>query len=233
MFPSVIFGTAGRQYGARKDHLFEIGDDGAERVAVIRVAVQRLGVQHELPALGHGDRGDNRDLAAELVGRPDLAFADALHLGGVQRVDFGSALKADPQRQIEQRAEAVFERGIGLDLAADVADDAAEPGAQEFELAASALELMGMAVAPHHDGGALGQAQIVWRSLTPSRFARSTSFSIARWMSRASVGWAIAFSCTVVSTTTRSRSLVSIALVRCATERLSCSSAAICSSPSR
>jgi len=32
--------------------LFEIGDDGAERMAVVRVAVQRLGMQHELPAPG-------------------------------------------------------------------------------------------------------------------------------------------------------------------------------------
>src|SRR5262249_26188443 len=59
------------------------------------------------------------------------------------------------------------------------------------------------------------------------------SFSIARWVSRASVGCAIAFSWTVVSIATRSRSLVSIAPVRCATERLSCNSATICSSPSR
>ena len=44
----------------------------------------------------------------------------------------------------------------------------------------------------------------LWRSSTSSRLARSTSFSIARWVSRASVGCAIAFSCTVVSTTTRS-----------------------------
>src|SRR5262249_23129154 len=67
----------------------------------------------------------------------------------------------------------------------------------------------------------------------PSRLASSTSFSIARWVSRASVGCAIAFSCTVVSIATRSRSLVSIAPVRWATERLSCNSATICSSPSR
>src|SRR2546423_5314950 len=40
-------------------------------------------------------------------------------------------------------------------------------------------------------------------------------------------------SCTVVSIATRSRSLVAIATVRCATERLSCNSATICSSPSR
>jgi hypothetical protein len=42
-------------------------------------------------------------------------------------------LKADPPREIEQRAEAVFERGIALDFAADIADDATEPDAQEFE----------------------------------------------------------------------------------------------------
>src|SRR5262249_5519908 len=38
---------------------FEIGDDGAECVAIIWIAVQRLGVQHELPALGRSDRGGN------------------------------------------------------------------------------------------------------------------------------------------------------------------------------
>ena len=38
---------------------FEIGDDGAESVAIIWVAVQRLGVQHELPALGRCDRSGN------------------------------------------------------------------------------------------------------------------------------------------------------------------------------
>ena len=34
--------------------LFEIGDDGTERMAVLGIAVQGLGVQHELPALGRG-----------------------------------------------------------------------------------------------------------------------------------------------------------------------------------
>ena len=58
----------------------------------VAFAVQRLGVQHELPALGRGDRGYNRDLAAELIWRSGLAFADALHLGGVQRVDLEPAL---------------------------------------------------------------------------------------------------------------------------------------------
>ena len=39
--------------------LFEIGDDGAESVAIIWVAVQRLGVKHELPALGRDDQSGN------------------------------------------------------------------------------------------------------------------------------------------------------------------------------
>ena len=60
--------------------LFDIGDDGSERVAVVGVAVQRLGMQHELPASGRGDRRGNRDLAAEFVRRPRLATADALDL---------------------------------------------------------------------------------------------------------------------------------------------------------
>jgi hypothetical protein len=103
-------------------------------------------------------------VAAELVGGTGLSFADALHLGRVQRVDLRPALTlllmAHTQRQIEQRAEAVFERCVALDLAADVTDDAAEPRVQELQLPPGALELMGMRIAPDHDGGALGHPQI-------------------------------------------------------------------------
>src|ERR687898_404814 len=63
--------------------LFEIGDDRAERVGVVRVAVQRLWIQHELAALWSGHRRGDGDLAAELVGRLGLAAPDALHLGRV------------------------------------------------------------------------------------------------------------------------------------------------------
>jgi len=69
-------------------------------------------------------------------------------------------LEADAQREIEQRAAAALELGFAVDLAAEVADDAAEAGAQELELAARPLELMGMAVAAGHDEGALGQPDI-------------------------------------------------------------------------
>ena len=52
------------------------GDDGAERVAVVRIAQQRLGVQDELTARRAGIAGDDRSLYAELVGRAGLALAD-------------------------------------------------------------------------------------------------------------------------------------------------------------
>ena len=61
-------------------------------MAVERVAVQGLGVQHELAALGLGRRGGDRHLAAELIGRPCLALTDALDLGGMQRINLVAAL---------------------------------------------------------------------------------------------------------------------------------------------
>ena len=54
---------------------------------------------------------------------------------------------ANTQRQIEQRAQAVFERRVALDLAANITDDAAEPRAQELQLPPRAFELMRMRVA--------------------------------------------------------------------------------------
>ena len=47
-------------------------DDDSERVAVIRVARQRLGMEHELAAGGAGIGGNDRGLDAELVGAPAL-----------------------------------------------------------------------------------------------------------------------------------------------------------------
>src|SRR6516225_1923819 len=67
-----------------------------------------------------------------------------------------AALDGNPQREIEQRAKAVFERCVALDLAANVTDDAAKPRAQKLQFPPRAFELVGMRVAPHHDGGTLG-----------------------------------------------------------------------------
>src|SRR5262245_43301077 len=63
---------------------------------------------------------------------------------------------ANPHREIEQRAKALFERCVALDLAANVTDDAAKPRAQKLQFPPGAAELVGMRVAPHHDGGTLG-----------------------------------------------------------------------------
>jgi hypothetical protein len=56
-------------------------DDDSERVTVIGVARQRLGMEHELAARGAGIGGDDRGLDAELVGGAGLALADAFDLG--------------------------------------------------------------------------------------------------------------------------------------------------------
>ena len=72
--------------------LFGLFDDGAERVAVVRIAGQRLGVQHELTARRAGIGGDDRCLDPELVGRAGLALADAFDLGRVEGIELPAAL---------------------------------------------------------------------------------------------------------------------------------------------
>ena len=57
-------------------------------------------------------------------------------------------LMANPQREIEQQAKAVFERCVALDLAANITDDAAKPRAQKLQFSPRAFELVGMRVAP-------------------------------------------------------------------------------------
>src|SRR5262249_123625 len=125
--------------------------------------------QHQLAALGLRRRGRDRDLAAELVGGSGLALADALDLGGVKGIDLGAALamvlEADAQRQVEERAEAALEVGLALDLAVDIADDPTQAGAQELELSSCPPELMRVAVAADHDGGALGDPGIALTQL--------------------------------------------------------------------
>ena len=74
------------------DLRLDLRNYGRQRVAVVRVARQRLGVGDELAALGAMERGGERDLDAELVRPMRLAFADAFDLGRVQRIDLLSAL---------------------------------------------------------------------------------------------------------------------------------------------
>jgi hypothetical protein len=55
-------------------------------MAIKRVALQRLGMQHKLAASGLGRRRGDRHLAAELVRRPRLAVADAMTSGRTQQL---------------------------------------------------------------------------------------------------------------------------------------------------
>src|SRR5215471_20333320 len=77
-------GTAGESLGVR--------DDGRERVAVVGVAGQRLGMQDELATGGARIGGHDRHFDAELVGGTGLAFADALSLGRMEGIELPAAL---------------------------------------------------------------------------------------------------------------------------------------------
>ena len=82
----------------------------------------------------------------------------------MQRIDLMPALavilEAHPMRHGEEIGEALPELLVAGDLAADVADYPAEPDAQEFQRPPGTLELMGVAIAPDHDRGALGHPAI-------------------------------------------------------------------------
>ncbi len=82
----------------------------------------------------------------------------------MQRIDLGAALAvilvAHLDREIEQRGELGFELRLSVSLAVDVADEAAEPDAQELQGVPGALELMRVGVASDHDGRPLGHSEI-------------------------------------------------------------------------
>ena len=59
------------------------GDHGAERVPVEGIAMQGLGMEHELSALWRCHGCGDTDLAAELVRRAGFTLANALHLWGM------------------------------------------------------------------------------------------------------------------------------------------------------
>jgi len=102
---SALDGAAGKPF----DGL----DSGAQRVAVVRVARQRRGLQHELAAR-----------------RAGLALADAFDLGGMEGIPLPAALalllRADLMGACQRPREDLFQRRLAGDLAADVADDAAK-----------------------------------------------------------------------------------------------------------
>jgi hypothetical protein len=88
------------------------------------------------------------------AGRP---FANALNLGSVQAVDLGTALAArliaHPPSEGQQPRQLALEPRIALDLADNVADDAAEIGPQFAQSLVGALELAGVAGLPKFGAG--------------------------------------------------------------------------------
>ena len=94
-----------------------------------------------------------------------LALADAFDLRRVEGIELPPALALLLGTDLLGARERPFQYGleIGLpdDLAANIADQAAEPRAQQAHLAMMALELLGVGIAPRHHGGLLGDAQII------------------------------------------------------------------------
>jgi hypothetical protein len=77
--PFVDMDAASRHAG----ELLHVGDHGTEGVPVEGVAVQCLGMEHELSTLWGRHGGGDTNLAAELVRRAGFPLADALDLRGM------------------------------------------------------------------------------------------------------------------------------------------------------
>src|SRR6266568_8738515 len=156
----------------------------------------------------------------------------AIHVADTEGIQLPATLalllRADLIGPCERPLEPRRDVRLACDLAADVADDATKPAAQDAQLATVALELFGVGIAPRHHGGALGDAQIG----LPQSHDRRLSPLIAACKSLASVGNVMALGCTVVSTVTRARSLVCNAPVSCAILKLSANNSSSLS-PSR
>jgi hypothetical protein len=104
-------------------------DDAAERMSVVGIARQHLGVEHKLDAGSAGIGGDDRGFDTELVGRAGFALADAFDLGRVEGIELPPALAlllgADLLGARERPFQYGLEIGLPGDLAADIADEAA------------------------------------------------------------------------------------------------------------
>ena len=118
----------------------------------------------EQAAGGSGVGGDDRGLHPELIGRAGLALADALGLGGMEGIQLPATLALLLRADLAGARERGFERGRDVlppgDLTADVADQSAEPGAQDAQLPTVAVELFGVGIAPRHHRRVLGDTAV-------------------------------------------------------------------------
>src|ERR1700742_446682 len=112
----------------------------------------------ELSALGVAVRRRYGHFDAELVGAMRLAFSDALHLRGVQRIDLRRTLALlliapPPGPRQDGPEDDLLEPDVAVDLSGDVADDAAQIGPKRFQGPVGALELLGVGIALMLDQG--------------------------------------------------------------------------------
>ena len=139
--------------------------DVPQGATVIGVVGYRLGVQHEQATGSPAVVGDDGGLHAALVRRGGLAFADALHL-------FQPRWRCCCERICVARpsGRGLLQRSLALDLAADIADDPAQPAAQGAQLTLMSVELFGMGVAARHHRRGLGCA---FRGIVSTDFSAS------------------------------------------------------------
>src|SRR6476469_9440387 len=107
---------------------------------------------------------DDGGLHPELIGRAGFALADTLGLGSMEGIQLPTALALLLGADLAGAGERDFERSrdalLATDFAADVADQPAEPGAQEAQLPTVAIELLGVSIASRHHRRALGDADV-------------------------------------------------------------------------
>ena len=135
-----------------------------ERVPIIWIAMERLGMKDELSAFAAFVGGRDRHFTAKLVRLVRLSLPDALGLRCMPGIKLPAALTRFLTSDL-----AGFQQGHGEDrkqvfaitnLALDVTDQPAEPRTQELQLAVLAFELFCMGIPSRHHRRMLGDADI-------------------------------------------------------------------------
>jgi hypothetical protein len=100
----------------------------------------------------------------------------------------GVLLRADLRGPAKREGERLLQRWLALDFAADVADDPAQPAAQDAQLPLMPLELLGMGIAARHHRSSLGDPQVGLPQphAVPARQAVQSS---DRRMQQLGIGW--------------------------------------------
>src|SRR5665647_2933355 len=106
----------------------------------------------------------------------ELPTALALLLGA----DLGGARQREGKRRLDV--------GVAGDIAADVADQPAKPGAQDAQFSTVAVELLGMGIASRHHRRAFGNAEVGLPQLHAVLVGQPVE-AFDRFMQQLGVGW--------------------------------------------